>query len=66
MPTAADHESDDFNDKPRLRSVPHEPAPGPGEAELLGAESRSLGRSRAGMTARLERIREKLRQLRQQ
>jgi len=43
MPTAADHKSDDFNDKPRLRSVPHEPAPGPGKAELPGAENTRSG-----------------------
>jgi hypothetical protein len=67
MPTAADHEpADDLNHKPPPRRVRHEPAPGRDEAEPLGAGDRPLGPSRSGMTARLKRIRRKLRQLRQQ
>jgi hypothetical protein len=66
MPTAADHEpADQLNDEPSPARIRHQPAPGLDETKPLGAESRPLGPSRAAMTARLKRIRDKLRQQRQ-
>jgi hypothetical protein len=60
MPTAADHGP---ADKPPPEGIRHEPASGLDETTPLGAESRP-GPLRAAMTARLKRIRHKLRQQR--
>jgi hypothetical protein len=66
-PTAADHEpADHLNDEPPPGRIRHEPSPGIDETKPRGAESRPLGPSRAAMTARLKRIRQKLRQQRRE
>lgn len=65
MPTAADHgPADQLNDEPPPRRIRHESERGD-ESEPLDPRSRPLGSSRVAMTARLKRIREKLRQQRQ-
>jgi hypothetical protein len=65
MPTAAEHEpASQFNDE-RAGRIPPEAECGLDETKPLEPQSRPLGPSRVAMTARLKRIRDKLRQQRQ-
>jgi hypothetical protein len=62
MPTAADHGHADERNDDRPGRIPPATERGPDETKPLEPKSRPLGPSGAAMTARLRRIRDKLRQ----